>query len=141
MWVIYAFLAAVFASLVSIFGKVGLKEVDPTLATTIRAAIMAAFLVVVAFTLGKFDGAWLRSFDTKALTMIALSGIAGALSWLFFFTALKDAPAVAVNSIDRLSIVFVLVFAALFLGETLTAMRVLAVSLIALGAVLIALYP
>ena len=141
MWILYAFLAAVFAALVSIFGKIGLKEVDATLATTIRAGIMAAFLIIVAFSLGKFDGSWLKSFDSRALTMIALSGVAGALSWLFFFTALKDAPAVAVNSIDRLSIVFVLVFAALFLGEALTLARVAAVSLIALGAVLIALYP
>jgi transporter family protein len=118
LWVIYALLAAVFAGLVAIFGKIGIQNVDSTLATTVRAVVMAFFLISVSLALGKAK--LLTTFDGRALTFIVLSGVAGALSWLFYFVALKAGPAGAVASLDRLSVVFVVVLAALFLGEALT---------------------
>ena len=83
MWVLYAFLAAGFAALVAIFGKIGLKGIDSTLATTVRGIIMALFLVCVAFAMRKFDGFSLHSFTGREWVFIILAGIAGALSWLF----------------------------------------------------------
>lgn len=133
-WIIYALLSAFFASLVAIFGKVGLSGIDTTFATTIRAIIMAAFLVVVSFALGKVDFG--TSFNAKALAFIALSGIAGALSWLFYFSALKSGPASAVAALDRLSVVFVLALALLFLGEHLSWKSGIGSVLVALGAML-----
>jgi len=133
-WVLYALLSALFASLVAIFGKVGLKDVDSTLATTIRAVVMAAFLIVVSVSLGK--SSLLTAFDSKALGYIVLSGIAGAISWLFYFFAIKHGPVSAVASIDRLSIVFVFIIAVIFLGEALTWAKLAGVLLIVAGAVL-----
>lgn len=118
IWILFAILSAGFAALVAIFGKIGLKEVDSTLATTVRATIMAGFLVLMSFALGKWKE--IGTLSPKALLFIALSGIAGATSWLFYFWSLKNGPAGAVAAIDRTSIVFVVILAALFLGEQLT---------------------
>ncbi len=140
MWLLYALLSALFAALVSIFGKIGLGKIDPTFATAVRAVIMAGFFLLATAYVGKLNPEFFRTLDARSLSYIALSGLAGALSWLFFFNALAMASPVSVNAIDRLSIVFILIFGALFLGESLSLMRVLAVSLIALGAILIAVY-
>jgi len=137
MWILYAILSAIFAALVAIFAKLGLKEIDTTLATTIRAIIMAGFLVIVAFFLKKFQGFTLESFSSREWMLIALAGIAGALSWLFYFAAIKYGFATGAAAIDRLSIVFVVLLAALFLGEVLSWQSVLGALLIVGGTLLI----
>lgn len=133
-WIFLALLAAVFAALVAILAKIGLQGVDTTFATTIRAIVMAGFLVVVSLALGKFhSGAFLSS---KTLFFIVLSGIAGALSWLAMFAALKIGPAPGVAALDRLSVVFVLVFSILFLGTQFTWKAAAGAILIVAGAIL-----
>ncbi len=135
-WIIYALLSAVCAALVAIFGKIGISHVDTTLATAIRSVVMAIALVLAALSLGKFD---LSKIDNKALFFIILSGLAGALSWFFYFSALKNGPATGVVALDRLSVVFVLVLAVPFLGEALTWKTVLGALLVSIGAILLAL--
>ena len=139
MWLLYAFFSALGAALVAIFAQPGLQNIDSTLATTIRAIIMASFLVIVSFFLKKFDGFSLTSFGSKEWLLIVLAGIAGALSWLFYFFALKMGNATGVVAIDRLSVVFVVVLAALFLGEGFGWKVVLGALLMAGGALLITL--
>ncbi|MEK7195074.1 MAG: EamA family transporter [Patescibacteria group bacterium] len=136
-WIFFAILSAVFAALVAIFGKIGISGIDSTLATTVRAVIMAAFLVAASLALGKAK--LLSSINDKALAFIALSGIAGAMSWLFYFFALKKGPASGVAALDRLSVVFVLIFAVLALGESLTWKSGIGAVLIAAGAILMSL--
>lgn len=138
MWLILAFLSAITAALVAIFGKMGLKDVDTTLATALRSIIMAAFMVAAALALGKFKGFSVSALGGKAWMFIILAGIAGALSWLFYFWALKVGNAGAVAAIDRLSIVFVVLFAALVLGEAFTKYTALGSILIVLGALFVA---
>ena len=121
----------------SILGKLGLKGLDSTLATTVRSVIMAVFLVAVSGLLGKLSGLSLAMFTGKQWMLIAGSGIAGALSWLFYFFALQNGSAGAVSAIDRMSLVFVILLAAIFLGETLTWKVGLGAALMALGAILI----
>lgn len=133
-WIPLAILGAAFAALVAIFGKIGLQGVDTTTATTIRAVIMAGFLLVLAFALGKLNISELP--NGKALLFIALSGIAGALSWLAMFAALKTGPAPGVAALDRLSVVFVLVFSLLFLGTQFSWKAALGAGLIVVGALL-----
>lgn len=134
IWIIFALLAAVSAAGVAIFGKVGISNLDSTLATTVRAVIMAAFLVMVSLSFGKQH--LLSTIDNKALAYIALSGVAGALSWLFYFFALKFGPASSVAALDRLSVVFVLILAALFLGEGLSVKSAAGALLLTIGAIL-----
>ena len=109
MWLVYAFLSSITAALVAILAKIGLKNIDSTLATTIRSIIMAVFLVLVALSLKKFQGFSINSFSNRDWILIILAGIAGALSWLFYFLALKTGLATKVATIDRLSLVFVII--------------------------------
>ncbi len=134
MYIIFALLSALTAALVAIFGKIGLSKVDTTLATAIRSVVMATLLVLAALLLKKWD---FSQIENKAYLFIFLSGIAGAASWLFYFLALKFGPATTVVAIDRLSVVFVIVLATIFLGESLTAKTVLGGILIVLGALLL----
>lgn len=120
MWAFFAFLSAITAAAVAILGKLGLKSVDSTLATTVRSVVMAGFLLVVSMLLGKLHGFSLASFSQKDWILIVLSGVAGATSWLFYFLALKTGLAIHVAAIDRLSIVFVVLLSSIFLGESLT---------------------
>ncbi|MEK7518494.1 MAG: EamA family transporter [Patescibacteria group bacterium] len=136
-WITYALLSAVFAALVGIFGKVGIKGIDSTLATSVRAVVMAVFLVLVSLALGKAK--LLHTIENRVLLFIVLSGVSGAISWLFYFFALKTGPVSGVAALDRLSVVFVLILAALFLGEHLTWKTGLGGALITAGAILMTL--
>ncbi|MEK7531582.1 MAG: EamA family transporter [Patescibacteria group bacterium] len=137
LWILFGLLSAVFASLVAIFGKMGLQKVDPTLATAIRSVIMASFMIVTAASLGKFTGVSVDTLNGKEWLLIALAGVAGALSWLFYFSALRMGPASAVAALDRLSVAFVIIFSLLFLGEAFKWKTILGGLLIVLGALLI----
>lgn len=139
MWFIYALLAALTASLVAILGKLGLKNVDSTLATTLRSLIMAVFLVFTSFFLGKLKPINFQAFSSKDLLLLIFSGVAGALSWLFYFLALKVGLASRVGAIDRTSLVFIVFLSALFLGESLTVKSVAGAVLMIVGAILISL--
>lgn len=138
MWLILALLSAFTAALVALFGKMGLKGVDATLATALRSIIMALFMVATAIALGKFKGFTMQSLDSKGWLFIVLAGVAGALSWLFYFWAIKLGNVSAVAAIDRLSIVFVVILAAILLGEVFTKYTALGSVLVVLGALLIA---
>ncbi len=138
-YIILALFSALTASLVAIFGKLGLKNIDPTIATTIRSLIMAVFLVIVSLFLKKFENFSLNLLTSKDWLLIILAGISGALSWLFYFWALKFGPASHVAVIDRLSLVFVILLSALILGEVFNLKVFVGMILIVLGAILIVL--
>ena len=134
LWIIYSILSAVFAAMVAIFGKIGLQNIDSTLATTVRAIVMALFLFIISLSLGKFS--MLHTIKNKTLFFIVLSGVAGAMSWLFYFLALKTGIVTGVAAIDRLSVVFVVIFAALFLSESLTWYTAIGALFMVIGAIL-----
>jgi bacterial/archaeal transporter family protein len=139
MWWLYALLSSITAALVAIFGKMGLQGVDSTLATALRSIIMAVFMVLAALLLGKFNGFTFASLSGRAWLFIALAGVAGALSWLFYFMALKMGLVNKVVVIDRLSLVFVVILSAIFLGEAFTWKVALGAVLMVGGALVIAL--
>jgi transporter family protein len=136
-WIVFALLSAFFAALVAIFGKIGISGIDTTLATTIRSFIMFLFLGGVSIYMGVFQN--YKQIDSKALTFIVLSGIAGATSWLFYFYALKRGPVAGVAALDRLSVVFVIFLSLLFLNQTLNAKVIIGAILLTAGAILLAI--
>lgn len=136
-WIFYALLSAFSAALVAIFGKIGISNIDNTLATTVRAFIMLVFLSLISLILGSFNN--IKNIDSKALLYITLSGIAGATSWLFYFYALKKGPVAGVAALDRLSIVFVVLLSVLFLNQTLTFKTIIGATLLTIGAVFLVL--
>jgi len=137
MWLLFAILAAITAAVMTIIAKVGLGSIDPTLATAIRSFVMFIFMAGVTFAFGKFKG--IEQLDNKAFWIIVISAIFGALSWLFYFLALKEAPASKVAAIDRLSLIFVIVFSVLFLAEKLSPQLAVGGVLATIGIILIAL--
>jgi bacterial/archaeal transporter family protein len=132
-WLVYAGLSAFFAGLVAIFGKIGVRGVDNTLATTIRAVIMAALLLALVIARGGYAQASL--IDRRAIVFIILSGLAGAASWLCYFRALQLGDALRVAPIDRLSTVVTLVLAAVLLHERAPASAWVGTALMVIGAV------
>ena len=138
-WLIYALLSAVFAAMVAVFGKIGLKNIDANTATAIRAIIMAIFLVIVIAFQGKSNQIHAIFSNNKALLFIVLSGLAGAISWLFYFLALKRGTVCQVAPIDRLSIVFAILFALIFLGEKISLTQSAGILITIIGAILITL--
>lgn len=139
LWLIFALLSAFFAALVAIFGKIGLQNLDTNTATAIRAITMALFLFVVITIEGKLSQISTILADHKAAAFILLSGIAGGLSWLFYFLALKLSSVDKVVPIDRLSIVFAVLLAAVLLGEKLTLKIAVGAILMIIGAIFIAI--
>lgn len=140
-WLAYAFLSAIFAALVAIFGKIGLSKIDSTLATALRAVVMAGITVFAAIGLGKFKGFSWDSIGAKDWLWIVLAGVAGAMSWIFYFYALKNGPAPAVAAIDRLSLLFVFIMAVLFLKDPFTWRAGIGAVLVGLGAFMISVSP
>jgi transporter family protein len=119
-WIILGLISALGAAGVAIFGSIGLSKVNSTLATTLRAIIMAAMLVVITLLTGQLQTVWRggSNLDTRAWLYIVLAGVAGATSWLAYFAALKFGVTSKVAAIDRLSVAFVFLLSILFLGET-----------------------
>lgn len=138
-WLIYALLSALTASLVAIFGKIGLQHLDANTATAIRAVVMALFLVGVVIQQGKLAMVSEVFADRKALLFIVLSGVAGALSWLFYFMAIKNGNVSQVAPIDKLSVVFAVILAVILFGEKISLLAGLGVVMISAGALLVAL--
>lgn len=139
LWLIFALLSALTASLVAIFGKIGLQTADANTATAVRAIIMAIFLVGVVVFQGNISQIPLIIADRSTFGFIVLSGVAGALSWLFYFLALKYGKVAQVAPIDKLSVVLATILAIMFLGEKVSLVNGAGVALIAVGAILVAL--
>lgn len=135
-WQFWAVLSAVFAALTAIFAKIGVANINSDFATLIRTGVI---LVVLAALLSAIGG-WqpLNSITPKTWTFLILSGLTTGASWLCYFRALKIGQAAQVAPIDKMSVVLVAVFGAMFLGERLSGSNWLGVCLIAGGAVLVA---
>jgi bacterial/archaeal transporter family protein len=137
MWILYASLSAITAAFMTVIAKVGLKNVDPTLATGIRSLFMFLFMVGVVGLTGKLKG--IQALDRNAVLAIIVSAVFGALSWLFYFIALKSGDATKVAAIDRTSLAFILVLSIIFLAEKLTWKLAIGTILVTAGAVVVAL--
>ena len=139
LWLLFALLSALTAGLVAIFGKMGLQTLDSNTATTIRAFIMALFLLVVIALQGKLQQIPIILHQRRGLLFIALSGIAGALSWLFYFLALKHGKVSQVAPVDKFSVVIATALAVIFLGESMSRMNTLGIVFITVGVIIVAL--
>ena len=117
-WFIYAILAAVFASLTSILGKIGIEGIESNLGTAIRTAVVLVMAWVVVFTKGKQKQ--VKNVSKKELLFILLSGLATGGSWLCYYKALHDGLASVVVPIDKLSIIVSILFSYIVFKEKLS---------------------
>ena len=130
-WVIYAVLSAFFASLVAIFGKIGIRNVDSNLAVAIRTVVIVAFAWMIVFFQGTLTQ--LSKISRFSMIFIVLSAIATGLSWLFYYKALQLGQASRVAPIDKLSLALTIILAFIFLGEKPTLGNVLGGGLVVVG--------
>lgn len=117
-WLLFALLSAVFASLTSIFGKMGVENVESNLGTAIRTIVVLAMAWTMVFVTGEQKD--LGKIDRKSAFFLLLSGITTGLSWLCYYRALQDGLASVVVPIDKLSILMTIVFSGLVLKEKLS---------------------
>lgn len=130
-WFIYALLSAVFASLTSIFGKIGVENVDSNLGTAIRTIVVLVMAWLMVFITGEQKG--LRQISRKSWIFLILSGFATGGSWLCYYRALQDGPASVVVPIDKLSILVTIFFSRVVLKEKLSRRAAVGLVLIVLG--------
>ena len=135
-WPFWALASAVFAALTAILAKVGIDGIGSNLATFIRTVVILAFAGLILTVAGEWRAP--GSISSRSWLFLVLSGLATGASWLCYFRALKLGEAAKVAPVDKLSVVFVAIIAAVFLGEKLSALNWLGVALIAAGAVLVA---
>lgn len=136
-WLMYAILSAVFASLTSILGKVGISGIDSNLGTAIRTSVVLVMAWLMVFVKNKQSE--IKGIDRKELLFIILSGFATGGSWLCFYRALQEGPASVVVPIDKLSILVTIVFSGVVFHEKLSKKVLLGLILITIGTVIMAM--
>ena len=132
MWIIYSLLAAIFSSLTTIFGKIGLSNNNSTFVTGVRTVVIAIFTIIICVAFKSN-----LNVDYKTIIYIFLSAITTALLWLSYFKALSLTDVSLVTPIDKLSIIFTLLLSSIFLKESITIFKVISISFIILGTFLI----
>ena len=132
-WMIYASLSAIFASLTSILGKVGIEGVESNLGTAIRTVVVLIMAWVIVFVTGKQHT--IRTIDKRSWVFLILSGFATGGSWMCYYRALKDGLASIVVPVDKLSILVTIIFSYLFLKEKLSRKALFGLILIVVGTI------
>ena len=135
MWWMYALLSAVFAALTAIFAKIGIKGVNSDLATAVRTVVILFIAWGIVFARGNAKDIDLLSKEN--ILFLVLSGIATGLSWVFYFKALSLGDASKVAPIDKLSVAFVIILAAIFLKEAITIKTAIGAALIIGGSLVL----
>lgn len=135
VWLIYALLSALFASLTSILGKVGIENVESNLGTAIRTIVVLVMAWIIVFATKKQRD--IKKIDKRSLIFLILSGVATGASWLCYYKALQDGLASIVVPIDKLSILVTVLFAYIFLKEKLSKKSLLGLILIVVGTLLL----
>jgi transporter family protein len=136
-WQFFAFASAFFAALTAIFGKIGVAEINSNLATFIRTAVILALTALIVTARNEWQRP--QSLAPKGVVFLFLSALATGLSWLCYYRALQLGPASHVAPVDKLSVVLVMIFAFLVLGEEMSSKEFIGGGLIAAGAVMLAL--
>lgn len=130
-WFIYALGSAIFASLTSILGKIGIEGVDSTLGTAIRTIVVLIMAWIVVFVTKKQNT--LKDIDKNSWIFLVLSGLATGGSWLCYYKALQTGPASVVVPIDKLSILVTIAFSYIIFKEKLNKKSTLGLLLIIIG--------
>ena len=135
MWIVFALLSAVFAALTSIFAKIGIDGVNSNLATAVRTVVVVVMSWLMVFITNNQSG--LAQISKKSWVFLILSGLATGASWLCYYRALQLGKATEVAAVDKLSIIFTLVLAFIFLHDTFTVKSLIGCALIATGTILV----
>lgn len=131
MWLLLAFLSAVFAGITAILAKIGIKNVNSNVATAIRTVVVLLFSWLMVFIVG--SQGTITDISQKTIVFLILSGLSTGASWLCYFRALQLGDVNKVTPIDKSSTVLTMLLALIFLGESLTPYKIIGIILIAVG--------
>ena len=131
MWIISALLSALFAGIMSILAKIGIKDTDSNLATALRTIVVTVFAWLMVFVVGSQTS--ITGISTKSFIFLILSGLATGGSWLCYFRALQIGDVNKVVPVDKSSTVLTILLSLVVLGEGITWIKVLAMLLIGSG--------
>ncbi len=131
MWWIFALLSAFFAALTAIFAKIGVENVNSNLATAIRTVVVLVMIWLIVFFRNEYKT--IGELSTRNWIFLGVSGVATGLSWIFYFKALQMGEVSKVAGVDKLSLALTIIFAVIFLGETLTWKTAVGAALIIAG--------
>ena len=131
MWIIYALASALFAGIMSILAKIGIKNTDSNLATALRTIVVVIFAWLMVFVVG--SQYTIRDIDTRSLVFLILSGFATGASWLCYFKALQIGDVNKVVPVDKSSTVLTMLLSFIILGEEITWIKGIAMILIGAG--------
>ena len=138
-WIFWALLSAFFAGLTAVLAKIGVTGVDSNLATAVRTTVVLLFTWSIAFCVNLNATAALSKLSHRAWIFLVLSGLATGLSWLCYFRALQLGAASRVAPVDKLSVVFAILFAAVLLREKVGWQQWVGGSFVVVGAVILAI--
>jgi transporter family protein len=136
-WFSWALLSALFAALTAIFAKIGVERIDSNLATAIRTSVILIIAWGLAFSTTNAEA--VTTLSKRTWVFLILSGVATGFSWACYFRALQLGEASRVAPVDKLSVIFAIVLAGIFLHERLTWQHWLGGGLIVAGAAVLAL--
>lgn len=134
MWMLFAFLSAVFAALTSIFAKIGIKDVDSNLATALRTVVVLVMAWLMVLITGSLDG--IRVISGHTMLFLILSGLATGASWLCYFKAISLGDVNKVAPIDKSSTILTMILAFILLGEGFTPVAGIGMVLMFIGTML-----
>ena len=137
-WIIYAFLAAIFAAATSILAKVGISGVESNLGTAIRTGVVLVMAWIMVFAQGKHKG--IKAINKKELTFISLSGLATGASWLCYYYGIQNGIVSVVIPIDKLSIIVTVAFSYIVFKEKLSLKAFIGLLLMVIGTVCMAIW-
>ncbi len=135
-WLGWAVLSAVFAAATAILAKVGVTGIDSNLATAIRTSVVLLFAWILVIATG--NGRGFAQIQARSWVFLVLSGLATGLSWLCYFRALQLGPASKVAPVDKLSLVLVVIAAAIFLGERISVGTGIGAAMVVAGVLILA---
>lgn len=131
MWIFYAMASSFFAGITAILAKVGIKQIDSSLATALRTIIVLFFSWLMVLITGTYTT--LSEITIEIFILLILSGLATGASWLCYFKALQMGDVNKVTPIDKLSTIFTMILAFIFFGESMTSLKIVCIILIGIG--------
>lgn len=131
MWILLAFLSALFAGITAILAKFGIRKTDSYVATAIRTVFVLMFAWLMVFVVG--SQGQINQISSRSLLFLVLSGLSTGASWLFYFKALQLGDVNKVTPIDKSSLVLTMLLAIIFLNESVTWLKVLSMVMIGIG--------
>lgn len=137
MWLFYALLSALFASLTAIFAKLGLSNINSNLATGIRTIVILILIWVIIFVKGEFME--FNQISKQNLGYLIISGIATGLSWLFYFKSLQIGNVSQVAAVDKLSVAITIILSIFIFKEVLSLKTAIGAALIIIGTIVLAI--